>query len=360
MGMAASQARFLGLTARQTNLQFEGQQINQQRTTLSNQSANCYNSLLAMTVPVPPCTDDFTKLVYTFTPTVSTTATIDQIFANPGNSDYKVIFTEYGSKEGIMESMNRARVAESNEGILAKIDGEGDDVRFVAVESVVDEDSYNQHKPLYYLDGNNDARKATEYVQGETYYIRSFKANGVQLKEVSSDAFQNFANSGLETGDYYEYQLNEVKYYIKRSDLNNLDMINAPLTVYTTGTVTVKEQKHDDHAIVEYDNQARVSAVILRRNDSQVQERYTVTSSTEVDEEAYNNAYNQYVYEQYLYDQKQTEINASIEIIQAEDKNLELRLKQLDTENNAIQTEIEAVSKVLKNNIEGSFKTFNA
>ena len=54
MGMAASQARFLGLTARKTNVEFEGQQINQQRTTLSNQSANYYNQLLGMTVPVPP------------------------------------------------------------------------------------------------------------------------------------------------------------------------------------------------------------------------------------------------------------------------------------------------------------------
>ena len=39
MGMAASQARFLGLTARKNNVEFEGQQINQQRTALSNQTA---------------------------------------------------------------------------------------------------------------------------------------------------------------------------------------------------------------------------------------------------------------------------------------------------------------------------------
>ena len=36
MGMSASQARFLSLTARKTNVEYEGQQINQQRTTLSN------------------------------------------------------------------------------------------------------------------------------------------------------------------------------------------------------------------------------------------------------------------------------------------------------------------------------------
>ena len=66
MGMSASQARFLGLTARKTNVEFEGQQINQQRTTLSNQSANYYNDLLGMAVLVPPSVDDYTKAVYTF------------------------------------------------------------------------------------------------------------------------------------------------------------------------------------------------------------------------------------------------------------------------------------------------------
>jgi len=33
-------------------------------------------------------------------------------------------------------------------------------------------------------------------------------------------------------------------------------------------------------------------------------------------------------------------------------------MKQLDTEHNAVQTEMEAVQKVLQKNIEGSFKTF--
>ena len=47
MGMAASQARYLGLTARKTNVEYEGQQVNQARTALANQSANTFNELLA-------------------------------------------------------------------------------------------------------------------------------------------------------------------------------------------------------------------------------------------------------------------------------------------------------------------------
>ena len=66
MGMAASQARFLGLTARKNNVEYEGQQINQQRTSLANQTANYYNDLLGMKVPTPPSVDNFTKTVYSF------------------------------------------------------------------------------------------------------------------------------------------------------------------------------------------------------------------------------------------------------------------------------------------------------
>ena len=62
MGMAASQARFLGLTARKNNVEYEGQQITQQRTTLGNQSANYYNDLLGMAVPVPPSVDNYTYI----------------------------------------------------------------------------------------------------------------------------------------------------------------------------------------------------------------------------------------------------------------------------------------------------------
>ena len=54
MGMAASQARYLSLCARMNDIEYQGQQINQQRTTLSNQTTNYYNSLLDLAVPTPP------------------------------------------------------------------------------------------------------------------------------------------------------------------------------------------------------------------------------------------------------------------------------------------------------------------
>ena len=43
---------------------------------------------------------------------------------------------------------------------------------------------------------------------------------------------------------------------------------------------------------------------------------------------------------------------------QRKDKTLELELKQLDTEQNAISTEMDAVTKVVEDNVEKTFKTF--
>ena len=42
MGLAASQARFLGLTARKSNVEYQVQQINQQRVALSNEVMGLY------------------------------------------------------------------------------------------------------------------------------------------------------------------------------------------------------------------------------------------------------------------------------------------------------------------------------
>ena len=64
MGMSASQARLIALTARMNDIEYQGQQINQQRTTLSNQINALYSSLLDMQVPTPPAKSDFTIVEY--------------------------------------------------------------------------------------------------------------------------------------------------------------------------------------------------------------------------------------------------------------------------------------------------------
>ena len=97
MGMAASQARYLGLTARKTNVEYEGQQINQARTALANQSANTFNELLALEVPTAPSTQDYTTLQYSYTDgtTEETITDMSELINDPDGYNYLITHYHY-------------------------------------------------------------------------------------------------------------------------------------------------------------------------------------------------------------------------------------------------------------------------
>lgn len=99
MGMAASQARYLALVARKSNCEYEGQQINQARLVLSNQSASLFSEMMGFEVPVPPSTSDYTKIEYTFK-NGATTYTIDewQQLSTP-EEDYNYVVTYHYTKD---------------------------------------------------------------------------------------------------------------------------------------------------------------------------------------------------------------------------------------------------------------------
>lgn len=109
------------------------------------------------------------------------------------------------------------------------------------------------------------------------------------------------------------------------------------------------------HAMLETDGSGRFVSLKLE-DDSVV---YDLHCEQVTDEETYQNAMNQYYHDVQQYEKLVADINAKTEIIQQEDRTLELRLKQLDTEQNALQTEMEAVKKVISKNVETTFKTFS-
>ena len=80
---------------------------------------------------------------------------------------------------------------------------------------------------------------------------------------------------------------------------------------------------------------------------------------TEMDSDAYDQAMVEYEYKKQVYDKEMNDANAKVKIIQAQDQKLEVRLKQLDTEQKALQTEIDAVKSIRDKSIESSFKTFS-
>ena len=130
----------------------------------------------------------------------------------------------------------------------------------------------------------------------------------------------------------------------------------SSITAYKIGSATVTEEIKNVDAQLEKDSTGRYINITLDPNGTPV--TYSLTTSTVTDQDAYDDAMNQYEFDKNKYEQQIQEINAKIEIIQAQDKNLELRLKQLDTEQKAISQEIDAVSSVVQKNVESSFKTF--
>ena len=210
MGLAATQTRFLSLTARKSNIEFQGQQINQQRTVLSNKSANMYAEMLTLAVPVPPSTADFTTVQYIYT-----------------------------------------------------------------------------------------------------------NADGVR------------------------YQTTNFSKDVKEGDVITAENLSDPSQTATI-TITASDMAAKNAATGRFSTVGDIKAAVVEV----------------VDNNAYEDAYNQYLYKQYLYEQEIQAINAKTEIIQQQDKALELQLNQLDTEQNEIKTEIDALDKVIGDNVESSYKTF--
>ena len=169
-----------------------------------------------------------------------------------------------------------------------------------------------------------------DYV-GEGVY--KFTLNGVTQYTTMADLAMSYINANDPPGNDIDSQV-KLEYY-------NASYIETPI-------------EKTERALLETDGQGRFKSV--RFEDDSV--TYTLNCETKVNEEAYNDAMNQYYHDVYLYEKAIADINAKTEIIQNQDRTLELRLKQLDTEQSALTNEIDAVKKVLKDNIEKSFKTF--
>ena len=404
MGLSASQARLLSLTARQSNLEYEGQQINQQRTTLSNESSNYYNSLLEMEVPVPPSSNDYTKIVYSFT-IGGNKATIDETLPQEdgnGNTTYIVSYTTELSTIGVQENtsyktaasakrtegavneyngnfnekdtyylstMNRVSQDELSElkktagtqgyvlGTTGDVDGantiiigaDGYQISKDQYKAIIDvdkkkacsfyipDDGKDVNKQRYVLsyaqipnektfDEYKDKNTIFKYAEGNDKGFYSYKASsGNDYTVVDSKYEESFINAGLNMNDYYQYEASSGIRFVKREDVEgNLNNQSRTITTFAVSTIDVTKKNTLSGATVEFDSSGRISSITDEEGNT-----YTMTASTETDNQAYDDAYNQYEYNQYVYDQKQTEINANIEILQAQDKSLELRLSTL-------------------------------
>lgn len=340
MGMAASQARYLGLTARKTNVEYEGQQVNQARTALANQSANLFNQLLTLEVPVPPSTTDFTTVQYSYMDGMNgeTISSMQQII-DGSTSDYNYIVTHYHYAdvyEGQKNLITNPQVAYTVDTTQTPP---------VKTPTYVGNCSLTVFNPsLNPGDAGYDSDLATAY------------------KQICAD-WPEFA-TGAANDTVYTYTSGNKTYFSLGKDLiASADSALDPTKPIENQTVKLpsyfaevnKEKvENTQRAVVDIDGSGRATSI--RYEDSSVV--YTLSTESITDDVAYEDAMNQYYYDMAVYEKNIQDINAKTEAIQEEDRTLELRLKQLDTEQNALQTEMEAVAKVIEKNVESTFKTF--
>lgn len=336
MGMAASQARYLSLTARKNNIEYQGQQINQERTVLSQQCTALYNSLLTIDVPTPPSTSDYTKIEYKGTQG-ATTFTVGNI--KPSGEKYIVELKTVKTGNSLQSDYGTRKVERDAAGNVLTIGG------FQA----------------YKFDSSLDTDPAFA-----KYNLGSYR-----------DAIANtFADK--EPEDFYVYidtsgTTDELKFALL-VDTESLDGFTETFSYIPNGTFNVSEQKED--CDLEFDTAGRIKTISIPiyQYDSAGNidvdpvtneriilgyQKLDVEATKVTDEAAYNDAMAEYEFAQYEYDRKQQEINAKTEVIQKDDKNLELKLTRLDNERKAVDTELDAVKKVIEDNIDKSFKTFN-
>lgn len=522
MGMAASQARYLALTARKTNTEWEGQQINQARTALANQSANLFNRLLGLEVPNAPKTTDYTELQYSFSdgdnesvidswqqlssanpdynyviksyyfaniytgsekklenPQVHTNKeVIENAYINPSavlNDDgsYSITFpngaqidcenitnNKTAADSKLKEEFNNFAKAKElayeagaipNDEVYGYQDASGtwhfylkqeiDDINNMhptvtldptnntytittadgsetrTYEPITEEDiqkdtkfeealrDFEVAKGLAQQDGvlttdnvygyhdsdgtwhffiPDDLENPKDYTSQMTTYIGNCKAteltqftddDATELAQILRDcgetsaisqylSFDNNGNLIYDGKGIYSFTMNGKKYFTTENDLYN--SMNTPkdstqpieiqnkLSYYNANYLK-KKIEQTNNALLETDGNGRFKSVKFD-NDSVV---YDLNVETVTDEAAYKDAMNEYNYKKEQYEKTIADINAQTSIIQQEDRTLELRLKQLDTEQNALATEMDAVKKVIKDNVEKTFKTFS-
>lgn len=329
MGMAASQARYLELTARKTNVEFQGQQINQQRTDLANQTAGLFAQLMGLQVPTPPSSADFTTTNYTFSDGTNK-YTITGLQSRPSDQNYNYDVTYYHT-----ESVYTG-VAQTRSDFGAKWVGANPGGTYVLTDLKGEE----AHRLTQCSTGNNDDTTALDQIVKDT--------------GSSSHLATDYA-AGI-TNIYKYTAINGTTYYYSSYDLEHMPAGGAvgPLTGYYAANIDKKIPNTEPAWVTKADS-GRLATIRLQ---SEGNLELNLTAENVTDQNAFQDAMNEYTYKQQRYQQEVNNINARTSIVQAQDKTLELQLKQLDTEQEALSTELDSVKKVIDKNIEQTFKTF--
>ncbi len=320
MGLAASQARFLGITARKSNIEYEGQQVNQQRTALAEEVNSLYSQLLSLKVPVAPNTTEFYETDYSF----ELTNTKD----DKGKSyDGKYLVKNYYMNDDGSYYLNTERSYDKTVAVGSVLSN----------ASIKNENGYKLNLP----DGVYDLQVAQN------------SKNMIDLIN------ETYPESPIQDDSLYFYRDNTgVTHYIDKKSVESYTE-GTSITAYTSSQKNVTETVVFENAKVTLDANNRFQSVQVTVPGGSSSVTSSVDTTRTYDTEGYEAALRDYTMSKEEYDKAVADLNAQTESLQQEDKVLELRLNQIDTEQNELQTELDAVKAILDKNIEKTFNTFS-
>jgi hypothetical protein len=343
MGMSASQIRYCMLQARKSDIEFQGQQINQQRTTLATQSAAYNTELLTMTVPTPPSTEEFTTTTYSYT---------------YNGSEYEIKATNYMNKEyTVGEGLNAVTypagtyVIDYTTKQVQDMGSRGSKYS-ISKEDTKDEQG-NVTSTVYSVLFNNQVYELTPVDESQSTTVEEIIHSNNVGKVIKRD-FEDVKDS-----KFYQVEISKGQYaYFLEEDLQNyfakdgLDY-QSPVQSYLVSPQSVSVPGKLYGAQITWTDTGRMSTIADSKGRV-----CGLDVNTVADDNAYADAYNEYLYQKDQYNKKMDDINSQLEVIQAQDKKLELQLRNLDTQESAIKTEMDAVKSVCKDNIDKSFNVF--
>lgn len=347
MGMSASQMRYCMLSGKKSDVEFQGQQINQQRTTLATETSAYNNQLLNLTVPTPPSSENYSRTTYSFTSGAGEVCTITGVQYNSG-----AVPTAGGTQPGRW-TVNYTTTSVGDEGRIyampTVMNANGNYTIGGNVLTLVDLDSLV----------NGGAVATQEDTADYAALLKICQDTGILRNPPPANTAITDPTPAQVNGQFYKYTNDGITKYILASSITDIPAggseANYTYIVDTDSTITNSRQLND--ARIYFSESGRMTAVETTDNEGNAI-TYTLSVKNQNDDAAYNSAMQEYEYQKGLYDKQIENINSKIAMIEAQDKKLELKLQDLDTQQKALSTELDSVKKVIDKNIDQTFKAF--
>ncbi len=298
MGLAASQGRYLCLTARNSDLVYEGQQISQQRLALTNETqeiADRYNEAMNNKIMQANTADGVTQQL-----------TYD-------------ILTSQNPYSGL-----GMRLVDVNGNVV--IPGE-----YIEVSSKEKQEATDGEEAL-----SNNYNSSKKYSSKEEFIQKYFSdVTGDALTELSSKSLADLC-------DYYNELYPESELNVVYKDKSNSELVGEGEHVVKDANcmdpIYLQEMLSTGQWLIQQANPNEESGWddITWQGSSLISEVYYTADDAAAE----------------------AEYEAAMTKIQKQDKLLELRLEQVQTQQSSVEKEMESVKQIIDKNIEDSFKTF--